>query len=327
MADPGAEPHGILPLVFGGSRASTQPSLTLVVGQPGAGKSLSVRSLLDPDDPSGAVISADDLAAFHPDFLRLARRSPLDAPSAMAPLVADWITESLAFARTSKRSLVLELSVRTPSAAFATAEGFAVAGFATRIVVVAARRSESLLSTASRYFNARRVGMPARFTDRATHNQGWAGTQVLVREAEAATPVDRLSIVSRDGSVLFDAKSDDGFAGATAALEAAQRAPIRSIAAAEWFGELRRVMDFATATRELAPPVTEVLIELHELALGEVLPLVGTGRNSTFSTQQRARLSADLASLRRALPREEPRFDPAAPIITPPAPTRGGPSL
>ncbi|WES63912.1 zeta toxin family protein [Microbacter sp. GSS18] len=318
----------VAPIVFASSTASEEaPAITVVAGQPGAGKSAAVPALVREAADPPAVVSAEGLAAFHPDYLEQRRWRPLEAQSAMAPLVAEWLSQSLDFAREHRRSLVLEGSFSNPAGVFGTVDAFAAEGFSTRVVVVSARRSESLLTSASRYFEARRRGAPALFTDRDSHERGWVGAQDLVREAEATTPVDQLTILGRGGQVLFDAIRSEGFAGAAAAIAASESAPVTTLQAAEWFGELRRVTEYARDARELTPPVANVLVDLHELALNEVLPHMQVRRQSSFYIEQEARLSRELVSLRRdAAVAVAPSMQPA-PVFVPPAPSPRGPSL
>lgn len=319
----------VAPFVFSEpTRPSAAPVLTFVTGQPGAGKSAAIPALLRAADDSPAVVSAESLAAFHPDYLELRRGRPLDAQSAMASLVGEWLSRSLDHARSSRRSLILEGSFSNPSAVFGTADGFAQQGFGTHVVVVAARRSESLLAAASRYLDLRRRGRPALFTDRETHNRGWIGSQALVREAEATTPVDRLTIFDRHHNTLFAATRNKGFGGATAALASAESGPVTTLQAAEWFGELRRITEYARDARELEPLVADVLVELHELALNEVLPALDVRQRSSFYTEQEARLSRELVSLRRDATAEVVQPIAPAPVVVPPTPTTSrGPSL
>jgi UDP-N-acetylglucosamine kinase len=319
----------IVPIVFPGpTTPETNPTLTVVAGQPGAGKSAAVSRLLRAATDAPAVVSAEGLAAFHPDYIEECRWRPIGARSALAPLVAEWLSEALDFAREQRRSIVLEGSFSNAPAVFGTVEGFAQAGFSTGIVVVAARRSESLLTSASRFLEARRRSMPALFTDRESHSRGWVGARALVRETEATRPVGRLTIVSRGGQILFDAKNVEGFVGAAEALAASDSAPVTTLQAAEWFGELRRVTEFARASRDLVPPVADVLVELHQLALNEVLPLMDVRHRSSFYVEQEARLSRELVSLRRAASVDVAVPIAPSPVLVPPAPTlTRGPSL
>lgn len=306
-------------------RSTNSPEITLVIGQPGAGKSRAA-ARLHTSQREAVTLGIDDLAPFHPRFLELTRWKSIDAPAAMAPTLADWMSRGIDRILEARQSLILEASLNSPGAAFGLTADFADAGYSTRVIVVAARRSESLLSATSRYLHARRLNEPARFTDRDTHHRGWQGALGTAREAREATSVDRLTILARDGRPLFDAHRGEGFAGASSAFEAAQSVPFTLLTGAAWFGELRRMTEFARARRELSPPVAELLVELHELALNEVLPLMPLRRRSSAAVEQETRLSAELVSLRREFAIEPSYREPLAPVIAP-TPVRRGPSL
>jgi hypothetical protein len=318
-----------VPLIFAGTEPTADPELVLVIGQPGAGAQRVTHQMLGDHSPSIASVAAENLAAFHPDFLELATWSPLDAPSALAPQVAEWIGATLDHARATRRALHFTTSVSTPAPALATAAAFEADGFATHLVVVATPRHESLLATASRFLNARRLRLPARFTDRDAHTRGFLGTQALARAAETADGVHRVTVLDRHGRRLVDATREDGFAGVAAAVDGAHSAPVSVLEGARWFGELRGITDFARRARELAPPVAEVLTELHELALTDVLPNMPVPRDSSFAIDQELRLRGEIDALRRELPEVAPRVEPIAPTgpVVSPAPSRGGPSL
>ncbi len=309
--------ESISPLVFGQSHGESteSPTIMFVVGQPGAGKSAALDSFVD-REKRPAVIDAEALAVFHPEFYPSRRWRPFEAQSELAPLVRRWMSDALDEARATRRSVIVEGSFSNPSAVFGTADGFREAGFVSHVVVVGSRRADSLLTTASRFLELRRRGLPAGFTDRDTHARGWVGTQALVRDAEATTPVDRLTVVGRDRRTLFTATREDGYVGAINALDSIESAPMSTLEAAEWFGELRRVTEYTRDGREQAPPVVDVLIELHELALTDVLPRLDVRRGSSFFVEQEARLGGELAELRR----EASAFLAApAPVVEPQA--------
>ncbi|NYF18540.1 hypothetical protein HDC37_003405 [Microbacterium sp. AK009] len=318
-----------VPLIFAGTEPSPAPELVLVVGQPGAGAQSLLHAMLSEHAPTVASVAAEDFAAFHPDFLELTTWRPLDAPAAIAPRVAEWIGATLDHARTSHRSLQFTTSVSTPAPAIGTATAFKAEGFSTHLVIVATPQHESLLATASRFLNARRLRLPARFTDRAAHDRSFAGTQSLARAAEDAADLDRVTLLDQTGRRIFDATHEDGLAGVAEAIEVAHAAPISVLEGARWFGELRAITDFARRARELAPPVTEVLIELHELALTEVLPRMPVPPDSSFAVDQVMRLRSEIDALSFELPESARSVGPieeAGPVVSP-APSRGGPSL
>lgn len=317
-----------IPLLFEGVEPTETPELVFVVGQPGSGANRLTHTILSEHSHNIASVAAENLAAFNPDFLDLAAWRPLDAPAAFAPQVAECIGRTLDHARETRRSLLFSTSINSPAPAIATAQAFEAEGFTTRIVVVGTPRAESLLAAASRYLNARRLRLPARFTDHETHARGWLGTHALVQDAEATPSVGRLTILNRHGDHLFDATRDQGFTGATAAIESAHFSPVSVLEGARWFGELRAITDFARRAREMASPVTEVLIELHELAMSDVLPNMPVPMESSFAVEQVSRLRGEVESLSLELPAPPTvdLFQPSGPIVAP-APSRGGPSL
>ena len=318
----------IAPIVFAEDQpAEAEPTITILTGQPGAGTTAAVHAIRGGSHDIHPVISADSLAVFHPDYLELRRWQPFEAQSAMAPLIAQWLSESLDYARAHRRSVILEGSFSNTTAVWGTAASFADEGFTTRLVVAAARRSDSLLVATSRFLELRRRGLPALFTDLETHRRGRTGAQALVQEAEATEPVDRLTVLDHGERLLFDAHRSEGFIGAAEALAASERTPLSTLEAAEWFSELRHMTEYARSARELAPAVADVLIELHELALEEVAPVLQVRRESSFMLEQEARLQRELLDLRRDATVEIPRPDVPAPVFVPPAPAPGGPSL
>lgn len=161
-----------LSLLFAGVEPSPNPELVFVIGQPGSGANRLTHTIVAEHSPNISTVVVDSLAAFHPDFLEVATRRPLEAPATFTPQVADWIGRTLDHARDTKRSLLVNTSLNSSAPALATAQNFEEAGFSTRIVVVATPRHESLLAAASRYLNARRLRLPARFTDRDAHTRG-----------------------------------------------------------------------------------------------------------------------------------------------------------
>lgn len=319
--------HDILPVIFGQDAPSAQPSLVLVVGQPGSGRARLARHLLS-DNPDAVILNVDDLAAFHPEYLELTRRRPFDASAAMAPAIADWLSQGITHALLTRRSLILTSTVNDPTIAIGTAAVFADAGYATHIVVVAARRSESLLTTASQFHAARRMTLPARFVDVSTHRRGWIGTRALVRDVATDASLDHLTILDREGSLLFDARQGTDLSAAPSILDAHDRRPISTLAAVEWFAELRRVTEYVHDSRDHSAPIIDVLVELHELALNEVLPLIEVRQKSSFMIEQERRLTQELVELRRLLPaRREPGSTTTGPAHVPPSVSPRGPSL
>lgn len=314
----------ILPLLFPDTKGSEAPRFLLVAGQPGAGRSR-VAATLTREHRDLAVINGEELRAFHPEFGR-GRIGP-DAGAAVAQAVAGWVSTSIRYAREHRRSVAVEGAFANESAAAGTAQRFADAGFATRLVVAGSRRAESLLSVTSRYLRDVQAGLPATFTTRQAHDDGLAATRRLTASVENSGWADRVTIVSRDGRVRFDADRSDGaplFDGASAALLAAQSERLSRFDATQWLSELHHTTQFAATTRWLSDGVAELLVDLHETSLREVIPQLQVPAEGKFATALEQRTVAALVGLRQTIAAPRGPIDVAPPVIVPSSPERGG---
>ncbi|WP_279072835.1 zeta toxin family protein [Microbacterium lacticum] len=317
--------HSVLPIHFPGESSSdARPTLTLVAGQPGAGRS-GASSLLS-RDTGGEILNADDLRAFHPRFADIAYAHTPEALDGITRATAAWMRDCVRYARENKRSLVLEGAFQGPALAVGMAERFAAAGFQTRIAIVASRRAESLLSVASLYLSNVRASRLALLVSREAHDRAFEATRALAAGTVESASVDRLTVIGRNGDAVFDAHHADGdaaFVGAAAALESEQSARLSRFDATQWLSELHHMTDFAKTRRDLLPGVTELLIELHEVALREVIPELHVPSDGKFISAIEQKTVTRLGDLQRSLPREEV-IDLAAPVVTPVGPERGG---
>ena len=264
----------ILPLYFGAGTSSTVPTFVLLSGQPGSGAARATGRLLAEHGDGMTAVNADGLRAFHPRFAELTASGSAEGARVLSEATAEWLRASIAFAREQHRSLLLEGNFATPSTAIALAQRFAAEGFRTRVVVVAARRAESLLASASSYLRDVHAGRPARFVSGDAHDRGFEGTRALTAAIEEADAIDRFTVLGRSGAPVFDAErdgSDRPFRGASAALRDAQSERLTSLQSAQWLSEYRRVTEFAATLRDLPIPLGELLIDLHETAIREVI--------------------------------------------------------
>jgi hypothetical protein len=318
--------RSILPTLFPSGTPSMSPTLVLLAGQPGAGRSRVAGSLIAEHGRGLAFVSGDDMRAFHPRFAEMARSSDAAARDALAKATAGWVRDSIRFARDNSRSVVLEGAFQDPRVAIGMVDRFAGEGFTTRVVVVGSRRAESLLTVASLYLGAVRGGVPARLTTRDAHDRAFEATRTLVATVEEAPSTDRMTVVDRAGRSVFDAHRSDGdrqFVGAQAALEASQTQRLSRFDATQWLSELHHVTDFAAARRDIPAGVTELLVDLHEVALREVIPELHVPGDGKFATAIEQKTVAALVALRRLQPRER-TVDAAAPVIAPVGPDLGG---
>lgn len=317
----------ILPLVFPApTRREDSPSLTLLSGQPGIARSRAIGSLIVDHGQAPAVVSADELRAFHPRFLDLSNYRTQDALEGVTRATTGWLRDCIRYARENERSLVLEGAFQDPAVAVGTVARFAAAGFQTRVVIVALRRAESLLSVASLYLSNVRAGTLARLVSREAHDRAFEATHALAAAAEDSVSVDRLTVIGRAGGLVFDAlrrDSDEATFGAGAALESEQAARLSRFDATQWLSELHHATDFALTRRDLPSGIAELLLELHDVALREVIPELHVPGDGKFMSAIEQKTAARLSELQSSLPREQ-FIDLVAPVVTPAGPERSG---
>lgn len=316
----------ILPLIFRERPASERPALVLLVGQPGSGRSRVVTTLLR-EYPNLAVLNGEELWAFHPAFeQRRVTGTDAEPDASAAQVVSGWVGACIRFARENRRSLVLEGTFASIAAAAGTAQRFSAEGFTTRVVAVGSRRAESLLTVTSGYLSGVQARRRTVLTTRAMHDEGFQATRALLASVEESGWADQVTILSRDGRVVFDAaRSGAGreFEGAATALAAAQSARMGRFDATQWLSELHHATQFAMNRRGLPAEVTELLVDLHETALREVIPELHVPASGKFATAIEQKTVARLVSLRQSTSRV-PRVDVAAPAVAVEGRERGG---
>ena len=309
--------------LFADNDAPAQPSLTLLVGEPGSGRTR-VAYRNQPEKHGRTIVSAAVLRAFHPDYLELASHHPFELEDALRPTVERWIAQVIGTALNECRSVVLESEALTAEAARAASAAFAEAGFTTEVVVMASRTPDSLLTAASAYLNQRRERIPTQPTTVDAHRAAAAAARDLTNALEVDAPFDRVRVLNSGGVALHEAEprlQPDSLQGLTDALNAERSRPYSSIEGVQWLSELRRITEYARQSREDVGPVVETLGELHRLALTTVLPRMPLRPESEAAMRQRAQLEQELSRLEEQL--AATRNIPAPLDFPTPAPSRG----
>ncbi|MGI0520209.1 zeta toxin family protein [Microbacterium maritypicum] len=275
-----------------------EPTIVLVGGQPGAGKSQAT-SRIARDYPGIVPLSGDNLRAFHPDYAQLVRDRPFDAGPILAQATAVWVKNAIDYAREHRHSLQLEGTFHTPSLTLATARNFRDTGFRTEIVALATARRDSLIAAAGRYFTDHQAGGEPRWTTLEQHDRGWNGTRDLLAQITPEAPLNRVKIVTRSGE-LYDAPIQDY--DQDTALEALTKG--RTVAAtnrgaAAWLAELRAFTQYAQASNQITPATAPLLTEMHRIALSEVVPSMQLPANSEAAPRLVERLNDTMTMIER----------------------------
>ena len=255
------------PSIFADAQASDIPVGVIVGGQPGAGKTRAVDRARREHD--ALEIPSDDLKTFHPDYDRLMATDPLAMPDATDPAMNAWRKMALDEAVQRRSSLVFETTMRRPGMAEATASTIRDGGFATEVRVLGVPQVVSGLGVLQRYVDQAEQHGTGRWTRQSDQDQAVEAIPGAVDRLVDQGLVDRLMVVARDGTELYDERSPTSARGALEALSAAQDpSTVTPEQATWWAGEYDRCAQF------LARHETDHDVLASAVSLGE------TGRAS-----------------------------------------------
>lgn len=273
-----AEFHAtVAPEIFSAAMASGQPVWIGIGGQPGAGKTAGRNLALElADAGSVASIVGDDLRPLHPDFERLMREDPLRMPERTQEAVSAWVELALEHAVDQRFSVLVEGTFRRPEVTIGTAERFHDAGYRTHLVAVAVPGWESRLSTVERFVTDHREGRTARWTPPAAHDAGLTGSPSTLRAAASSTAVDRISVVTRRGQLLFDGARPGDLSPAAAVLRREQRRMPAAAVLREWQHRYRAVVEYIEREVPRSAATTDSLRALR----AEAVTLERAGREA-----------------------------------------------
>lgn len=292
----------VAPVLFAGRAPEPSPVLTIIAGQPGSAPLRATARVTAGASQPPVVLAGEELGAFHPRFTESDLEGSEGARGEVAAAAAAWTRMVLRRAREERVSLVLDGSRLSPDVAVATAGLFAAEGFSTTIAVVAVPRADSLLATASKHLLTAAQGRRSPLVTLEEHDAGFDRAAELVQMVEANPTVDRLVVVGSVGGLRFDAARDGAgrFGRAAAALDTARSEPVPAAAGRRWLTELRAASEFALSTGRVDAQLAAVLMELHEVALREVVPALGLPTDSIARPNLEQTLAARAVAIRDA---------------------------
>lgn len=258
----------IAPTLFSAAAAQEQPSVTLVGGQPASGKSRAVGDIIHRYGGTDIVpILGDELRAFHPGYRQMMKTDPLSMPALTAQASAAWVEMSIDFAREQRVNVLIEGTFRRPAVTLGTAEGFAEAGYSTHLVALAVPGVVSRLSAMTRYVDADTRGEAARWSDLSAHEAGYHGSALTLTEAARSPHVSRITVVSRDGDILFDAARPAPLDRAVTALDAARQTILPIEAARTWLAQFEAGYEHLRASGQINQATQPLLEQLSSDAI------------------------------------------------------------
>jgi len=222
----------IRPLHLGGVDRSAEPTVVLVGGAPGSGKTVIVPTVaaeLASRSGTPVVLSVDELREHHPGWQRDAR-TDIHAAERFNPDASTWVRRLYRDAIAEHKNIVLETGFKNPQLLSDTAAEFRAAGYRIEAVILAVDEQRTRRSVIGRYLDAQDKGLLPRLVTAVRHQEGYEGLRTTVQKAEANRLVDHIKIVRRDGSALYSNQVIDGKwqkeRGAVTALDTEREKPL-----------------------------------------------------------------------------------------------------
>lgn len=199
-------------LLRSGPEPRPDPEVIHLGGQPGAGKSTVAPEFRREFAGRGGLVwvTRDDFRPFHPDYERLLAERPADMPAVTRPATWWWQDRAAAYLQAGRYNMLLERGFRDPDEVLASAAAFDAADYLVHVSAVAVPAALSRLGIIERYARQVETVGTGRWTTAASHDADYAGTMEVLRRAEAARVVSRISVWTRDGLVLDDRRGPGG---------------------------------------------------------------------------------------------------------------------
>jgi len=191
-----------------------QPTYVVIAGQPGSGKSTTMRQAELGLEGATQKLIGDDFNAYLPNFREFAEKYPSSA-ALYAQLAGsgDLMTAMAAYAEEMRANIIYEAAHPPGSAELAAR--YRELGYRTELRVVATPRYQSWTGVLDRAERALRKGHieTNALVPRDKHDQAYAGWARAVFDAEQSMQYDRIVIAKRDGTTVYEnhlVKQPDG---------------------------------------------------------------------------------------------------------------------
>jgi len=239
------------------------PTIVLVAGQPGAGKTgLAEESKSYLRERGGYIrIDADRLREMLPYYPRLAQEDPLNASARSQQDASLCVQELRKMAIEEKRNIMEEGTFRSPDDAERFVSALKTAGNRVELRILAVPPEHSLLGIYQRYEEQLEGGIIPRNVKDAYHNAAFVGLRKTIARVE--TMVDRCTVHNRDGNVLHDSLEDKG--SILPVVEKVQNtisSQQKAVTASEWNWIYARVLN-RNETGERRLVIEQHLINAH----------------------------------------------------------------
>lgn len=194
----------IIPQIIGSISPQKNKQAFILGGQPGSGKSAFARELLKTNKDT-VFINGDDLRAYHPKYYFYLKENDVEAAD-MTQAVCNFLIESLIQECIRlELSFIVEGTMRKKEVPMKTAEMLYGNGYIVNLVVISTPYEVSLLSLEYRYNELKKLGQPARFTKKESHDEAYQNIELTVEHLVRSPFFKKFFIYTRSVGLFNEA--------------------------------------------------------------------------------------------------------------------------
>lgn len=188
---------------FLGLSPETRPRAIFTGGQPGSGKSVISAQAMKEVGHNAVRVDADELRPYHKDYMRLQQEGVKNAADLVHADAAQWAVALTHEAMEQKFNLVIDGTMRDPTAIVNMATRLRQAGYVVEGRVMAVNEFVSIMHVHKRYESQLIAQGVGRFATRDQHDRAFAGLPSSLEQLERHQAFDRIALFNRDGAAIY----------------------------------------------------------------------------------------------------------------------------
>lgn len=187
----------IIPQITGNIHPEQTKQAYVLGGQPGSGKSAFARELIK-INKNIVFINGDDLRSYHPKYFLYLKENDIEAADLTQAVCNFWIESLIEECIKVNLNFIVEGTMRRKEVPLQTAKKLHDSGYDVNLAVVSTPYELSLLSLDYRYKELKRLGQPARFTKKESHDEAYGNLESNVTELVASGLFNKIYIYKRN---------------------------------------------------------------------------------------------------------------------------------
>lgn len=186
----------IVPQTIGSISPQPTKKAFLLGGQPGSGKSAFAREILK-NNKNIVFVNGDDLRAYHPKYYFYLKENDVEAADMTQAVCNFWIESLISKCAEIGVDCIIEGTMRKKEVPIKTASLLREADYEVDIAVIATPYEVSLFSVGERYKELKRLGQPARFTKKESHDEAYNNIENTFKELITWHTFDNIFVYKR----------------------------------------------------------------------------------------------------------------------------------